>query len=356
MINNTIRKTAARARLAATLLALLGSSTFAIADDAIKHFSIDGQVLLSALNEFGRQSDLQILFSTDIVEAKRTNGVRGDLVPEAALAVLLKGTGLTFRVTADHTILVERPHAKETSSTTPSPVPQGVAASTNNVFALEEVVVTGTAAQTSKFTAPYAVSTIKEQAMLDKAPHSLVDLLRGQPGLYVENSGGEGGDENITIRGLPYAGFRLIDVLQDGLPLFESNYERFLNIDELFRVDLMTEHAEIVRGGTAPIYSNNASGGVVNLIARHGTPTPEGAVQVEFGSNSLTKVSAYQSGPITDNLLFCAGGSYRRDDGLRDQGFTPGNQGGQAQVGATYILPARSSAQRSPVISPIPCT
>ena len=334
-------RTTARATLAATLIALLARPPLTLADEAVKHFNIDSQVLSAALNEFARQSDRQILFSTDVVDAKRTDGVRGDLAPEDALKLLLKGTGLTFRVTADHTILVERSRANDKSTATPplpAPAPQEVATSTNNVFALEEVVVTGTAVETSKFTAPYAVSTIKEEAMLDKAPRSLVDLMRGQPGLYVENSGGEGGDENIVIRGLPYSGFRLIDVLQDGLPLFESNYERFLNIDELFRVDLMTEHAEIVRGGTAPIYSNNASGGVVNLIARHGTPTPEGAVQVEYGSNSLTKVSAYQSGPITDNLLFVVGGSYRRDDGLRDQGFTPADQGGQAQAGLTWMF------------------
>ena len=336
------RRAIASRRPQAPLLALAAvmvHSVLANADDAIKHFHIDGQALLPALNEFARQSDRQILFSTEIVESKRTGGVNGDLAPEAALKALLKGTGLTFRVTADHTILVERTRASDTPAAKPAPPSaDDVASSTNNVFALEEVVVTGTALQTAKFTAPYDISTIKEQAVLDKAPHSLVDLMRGQPGLYVENSGGEGGDENIVIRGLPYSGFRLIDVLEDGLPLFESNYERFLNIDELYRVDLMTEHAEIERGGTAPIYSNNASGGAINLIERHGTTTQEGAVQVEYGSNALTKVSVYESGPITDQLLVVAGGSYRRDDGLREQGFTPADEGGQAQLGATYLF------------------
>ena len=303
-------------------------------------FNVPAEDAPAAIREFASQAHVQILVAGENVKEKHLHAVSGDLSTDQGLQILLADSGLSPRYVGDRSIALvtgkEADGAAANSTSAAKPSPRAVASSTNNVFALEEVVVTGTAVETSKFTAPYDISTIKEQAMLDKAPHSLVDLMRGQPGLYVENSGGEGGDENIVIRGLPYSGFRLIDVLQDGLPLFESNYERFLNIDELYRVDLMTEHAEIERGGTAPIYSNNASGGVINLIARHGTPTPEGAVQVEYGSNALTKVSIYQSGPITDNLLFSAGGSYRRDNGLREQGFTPADEGGQAQVGATY--------------------
>ena len=304
-------------------------------------FNVPVEDATAAIRDFAAQAHVQILVAGENVKEKHLHPVSGELSTDQGLRVLLADSGLSPRYVGDRSIALVAQQGDDrnvSGGSAPPPPDPPVTSSTNNVFALEEVVVTGTAEETNKFTAPYDISTIKEQAMLDKAPHSLVDLMRGQPGMYVENSGGEGGDENIVIRGLPYSGFRLIDVLQDGLPLFESNYERFLNIDELYRVDLMTEHAEIERGGTAPIYSNNASGGVMNLIARHGTPTPEGAVQVEFGSNSLTKVSIYQSGPITDNLLFSAGGSYRRDDGLRDQNFSPADEGGQAQVGATYLF------------------
>lgn len=249
-------------------------------------------------------------------------------------AVVGLGTA-TFTTSA---LAEEAPETKPGTTNTPKPDSASVDASTNNVFALGEVVVTGTAAATDKFTAPYSVSTLKEQAILDKAPRDLADLVRAQPGMNAENSGGEGGDENIEIRGLPYVGFRLFDLLQDGLPYYESNYERFFNIDQVYRTDLMTERAEIERGGTAPIYSNNASGGVLNIITRHGTNTPEGAIQIEGGSNALLKLSGYYSGPVTDQLEFAIGGSYRRDNGLRDQGFTPADDGGQIQIGATYKL------------------
>jgi iron complex outermembrane recepter protein len=301
-----------------------------------KSYSIAIQDLGSALRAFAITSGKDVVFDPILVRGKTSQGLNGELTDEEALRRILVGSGLTFERTDTGGFVVHP--SDQRSGAAPNQAADSVTNSTNNVFALDEVVVTGTAGSIDKFTAPYSVSTLKEQSILDKAPRSLVDLMRGQPGMNAENSAGEGGNENIEIRGLPYVGFRLIDVLQDGLPFFESNWERFLNIDEVFRVDLMTQRAEIERGGTAPIYSDNASGGVINLVTRHGTSTPEGAAQVEGGSSGLLKFSAYESGPITDQLLAVIGGFYRRDDGLRDQGFAPADDGGQIQIGATYLL------------------
>jgi iron complex outermembrane receptor protein len=322
--------------MAACAVVALGSAaltTPARAQEAPRAYAIAGQDLGVALRAFATTSRKKVAFDAALVKGKTTSGVQGQLGDEEALRRLLAGSGLGFERT-DAGGFVIRPDTSNTSEV----ASDSVAAATNNVFALNEVVVTGTAGAMEKFTAPYSVSTLKEEAILDKAPRDLVDVMRGQPGINAENSGGSGGDENIEIRGLPFIGFRLFDVLEDGLPLYESNYERFLNIDELYRGDLMTQRAEIERGGTAPIYSDNASGGVVNFVTRHGTSTPEGAVQVEGGSNGLLRFSGYESGPVTDQLLVAIGGSYRRDDGLRDQGFTPADDGGQIQIGATYLL------------------
>ena len=294
------------------------------------------QDLGAALRAFALRSGKDVVFDPALVRGKTTRGVQGSLGDEEALARLLAGSGLDFARTGAGGFVI-RPARREAAKTSEA-ASASVAAATNNIFAVQEVVVTGTAGAIDKFKAPYSVSTLKEPGILNKAPRSLVDLLRGQPGVNAENSAGEGGNESVEIRGLPYVGFRLIDVLQDGLPFFESNYERFLNIDEVFRVDLMTERAELERGGTAPIYSDNASGGVVNLVTRHGTPEAEGAMQIEGGSNNLLRLSGYYSGPITDRLAFAVGGSYRRDDGLRRQGFTPADDGGQLQLGASYRL------------------
>jgi len=204
---------------------------------------------------------------------------------------------------------------------------------------MQSVVVTGTSERKLKMRTPYAISTIDKESIQEKAPRSTVDLLKSVPGINVENSGGEGGGENVVIRGLPFSGFRLLDLLEDGLPLFESNFERQLQIDELYRVDLNTDRVELVRGGTAPIFSNNASGGVVNFITNHGTSTPHREIKVSAGSHALLRTDFEASGPTSnDDLEYSIGGFYRQSNGERNPGFDHGNQGGQIKLGGTYFL------------------
>ena len=206
----------------------------------------------------------------------------------------------------------------------------------DSIFGLEQIVVTGTKTGQDKFSAPYSITTISPAKIEEMAPKSTTDLLKDTPGITVEASGGEGGSENVLIRGLPWAGWRLIDLTQDGMPIYESNFEGFMNADEFFRADRSIQGAEVVRGGTAPIYGNNASGGVVNFITNHGTATPQGVVALESGSANRMRWDGAWSGPVNDNLLVSFAGFYRRDDGLRDPGFGNGDHGGQFRVGFTY--------------------
>lgn len=109
-------KATATKNLLAILLGSWISVSFAIAAETPKVFDIEQQPLATALNQFAQQSDRQILFSTEVVNSKRANAIRGELDPEVALQKLLKGTGLSFRVTVDHTILVDYPHSGETAN------------------------------------------------------------------------------------------------------------------------------------------------------------------------------------------------------------------------------------------------
>lgn len=284
----------------------------------------------ATLAAFSRATGLQVIADPALLRDKRSPGgsVAGD--PRQALSGLLRGTDLGFRLDGD-TVIVQATAMPAASVAAPAPA-------VADAIDLDRVVVTGTATQQPKFLAPYAVSTVGAEAIARQAPRSVVDLLRSVPGVTVENSGGEAGGENVVIRGLPWSGFRLLDVLEDGLPLFESNYERQLQIDEVYRLDLGTTDAEVVRGGTAPIYSNNASGGVLNFITNHGTDTPSGAVKLTGGADALARIDGVASGPVKGNdaLQYAVSGFYRQGDGLRDPGFGNGNQGGQFKVGGTY--------------------
>lgn len=201
----------------------------------------------------------------------------------------------------------------------------------------DEIVVTGTAVGRSKLDAPFAISTISSEDIEAVAPLSSADLLKTVPGFSVEPSGGQGGFQNIYVRGLPAGGYFYVQVQEDGLTLFDEQQESFLNIDAMFAIDPMTQRVEVVRGGTSPIFANNANGGTVNLVTRRGTETAEGLARVIVGNRGFVRGEGYSSGPIKDNILYAVGGYYRRDDGFREPGYTA-DKGGQIRGSLSFLL------------------
>lgn len=212
----------------------------------------------------------------------------------------------------------------------------------DNGASLNEIIVTGTSVNRTKFETSYAITTLSSEDIARKAPLGLADLISSTPGLYVESSGGEVGN-NVYSRGLPNDNYRYLQVLEDGLPVWEEGAGAFTNADIFYRVDATTESAQIVRGGSASITASNAPGGVVNILTKRGTHDLEGMVKLEGGDYDHYRGDFNLSGPITKNLLFSIGGFYRADNGLRDPGFT-GNKGGQIRAGLTYEFDGGGSA------------
>jgi Secretin and TonB N terminus short domain len=111
-----MRRTRFSLLLLCMVSALASASLAAAADEPAKTFSIPAEDLSSALRQFARQSDQQILFSTDIVQGKSTPGLKGSHRPDSALAELLAGSGLAFSKSADGSLLIFVAAAKEASA------------------------------------------------------------------------------------------------------------------------------------------------------------------------------------------------------------------------------------------------
>ena len=93
----TQRQTVRRTLLSSALVAsvLLGSSMAQAAPVAL---NIPAQSLASALNEFGKQANLQVLYSPDQVQGIKSRGVSGSLEPVKALETLLQGSGISYQL------------------------------------------------------------------------------------------------------------------------------------------------------------------------------------------------------------------------------------------------------------------
>lgn len=88
-----------------TMLCMLISG-LAVADP--HSFDIAPQPLAGALNRLAAQSGLQVIFDGTLVLGKHSPGVVGSKEPEAALAELLQGSGLTWRATGGNSVMLEK--------------------------------------------------------------------------------------------------------------------------------------------------------------------------------------------------------------------------------------------------------
>ncbi|MGH8222958.1 MAG: TonB-dependent siderophore receptor [Woeseiaceae bacterium] len=197
---------------------------------------------------------------------------------------------------------------------------------------LEEVVVTGRsgASERTKLETSYSITTKTEVDIREFAPLSATDFLKTVPGFWVEASGGES-NGNVRARGIPLDGFATIGLHEDGLPLQHDPGIGWLNADQVLRLDETIERVEVVRGGPSVIFSSNAPGGLVNFVTKKGSDVPEGVLKYTIGDYNLQRADFFYGGPLSDEWNVAVGGYYRRDDGIREPGFTA-NDGGQLRL------------------------
>lgn len=128
---------------------------------------------------------------------------------------------------------------------------------------LDEVVVTGTRSDSGPPT--LSAATVIDRAEIERLqPASLVDLLRGQPGIAIYNQGGAGKVSGLFLRGTgPGQALVLVDGVRIGSP---AN-----GMPALWDIPVaQIERIEIVRGPLSSLYGSDAVGGVIQVFTRRG--------------------------------------------------------------------------------------
>jgi iron complex outermembrane receptor protein len=114
-------------------------------------------------------------------------------------------------------------------------------------------------------------------------------LVSEAPGVVLQQSGGLGQSEQLTLRGASSTG---VLVLLDGVPLNGLG-----GIADLSLVPLpAVQRAEVLRGGAGARYGAGALGGVVNLVTRSAAEPVVGG-DLTYGSFGTIQGSASVSGP-----------------------------------------------------------
>jgi outer membrane receptor protein involved in Fe transport len=216
-----------------------------------------------------------------------------------------------------------------------TPAADATTAATSDSLGLDEIVVTGTRGNLTKFKSSVSVSSLDEESILAAAPRSAAEIFRNLPGVRSESSGGDG-NANIAVRGLPVAsgGAKFLQIHEDGLPVLEYGDIAFGNADIFVRADQNIARVESIRGGSASTFASNSPGGIINFISKTGKDEG-GAVAASFGIDYRDyRVDADYGTKIADSLYFHIGGFYRVGDGPRNAGYTA-QKGGQIKANLT---------------------
>ncbi len=284
-------------------LRLMAGAAFAIVVAAAggasaQAINIKPQSLASALNEFGHQTKLSVVYTPDLTASKASQGVANSSDPETALQDILSGTGLTFQRSGDAFLIVQ---AGEGGTS-----PQD--ASAGDVDAL---IVTAQKKEEAIQDVPIAISAFTQKSLDAQKLEGGFDLLKAIPNVSFSKSNFSG--YNFSIRGI---GTKAVSATTDpGVAVSFNNSTLIVN--RLFEQEYFdVERVEVLRGPQGTLYGRNATGGVINVLsARPRIGEFEGDIKLEAGNFNAQRVRGMVNIPVGDTLAIRAAGSLTKRDG-----------------------------------------
>jgi outer membrane cobalamin receptor len=134
-----------------------------------------------------------------------------------------------------------------------------------------------------------SVSVINQEEIDDRGAQSVLEVLRGVPGVEVNQTGRRGGATGVFLRG-GNSNYNLVMI--DGMQVnqFGGNFD-FAPIP----ADGV-DHVEVTRGPESALYGSNAVTGVINIVTRRGEGRPHFTAQAEGGSFTTRRFATGGSG------------------------------------------------------------
>jgi vitamin B12 transporter len=152
---------------------------------------------------------------------------------------------------------------------------------------VDQIIVTGSALDNTLENTGSSVSVLTEQDLKDGQYRNAITALRQVPGVDVVQSGGNGGNAAVFLRG---GNSEHTLILLDGIELNNpATANRSFNMANLTLENI--ERIEVIRGPQSTIYGSDAMGGVINLISKKAKEGVHANVSSEAGSyNSFTQL------------------------------------------------------------------
>ena len=274
--------------VAASTLVLLAGAAHAQEQDGIQ---IAAQPLSKALGEFASQTKQAVLVTPDLTRERTSTAVTGAATPEAALAAMLQGTGLTWRRDGE-TFLIVQPGEGGSGPQSAGP---GRGGDSGDV---SELIVTAQKREQAIQDVPIAISAFTQKSLDEQKIEGGFDLLKGVPNVAFSKTNFSG--YNFSIRGI---GTQAISATTDPAVAVSFNNTTLI-VNRLFEQEYVdVERVEVLRGPQGTLYGRNATSGVINVIsAKPRMGDFSGELKLEGGNFGAQRVRGHVNIPLGETL------------------------------------------------------
>ncbi|WNF56688.1 TonB-dependent receptor [Pseudomonas sp. SG20052] len=243
--------------LSMSVLALLPSSVASAAEAGNTQpltpfsFAIAAKPLPQALSDFSRVTGISVVYTDEAPYGLTAPAVNGKLSAEQALQRLLSGSGLTFRRSDAHTLVLE-----------PLPSAGTLNLGTTTIHSVADQSMSYQPPPTSSVMRssallqdiPQTVNVIPAQVIRDQAPRNLDDALANVSGITQGNTLASTQDSVMT-RG--FGDNRNGSIMRDGMPIVQGR-----------GMNATVDRVEVLKGPASLLYGIQDPGGVVNMVSK----------------------------------------------------------------------------------------
>ena len=211
-------------------------------------FDIPAQPLPMALDLFARQSGYQVSADSEALNGKQSQAIAGELSLRQALDGLLQGSGLSWFISAGHTVVIANSQQDNQLTVLPAVKVQAGAEA---------------AALDQPYQTPASASYISQKDIQRFRGSSVGDIFQGESGVLIGENRNSGGLD-INIRGMQGQG--RVPVLLDGSRQETTVYRGYAGVASRTYIDPdLIGGVDIHKGPEMSAQGTGATGGVVNI-------------------------------------------------------------------------------------------
>ena len=301
----------------------------ALAGPAIAQvITIPAEDLKTALDEYIKQSGVQLIYNVDDIAGVTSRDVR-NVSPGVALSRMLAGTGISANRDRSGAVIIFRQAARHVERET-------------NPQMAESIVVTGTRIRDDDQFAP-PVTTVVSSQLARLAPSNLPDGLNKLPifapaqtsNSTTSGANGRGFRPNGNFLDLRGLGPNRTLILEDGKRVPATFYDGTVDVNTL--PQMLVQRVEIVTGGASAVYGSDAVTGVVNFILDRRFDGLKGVIQgglSQYGDARSFRFGLAGGQDVLDRGHVIWSIEYYDRDAITDQAARPYGNLGAAIVGS----------------------